>query len=174
MPQEILGGLRRRLIKDNFYYMLYNSLSDLGWFTGSMSKQPVTLVPEQIDSRTEIKPNKIGIASEDLDSEEAEMGSDLEQSRWQVYIDIFAEDESIGIHLTGDIYDILRGKFHSLGRKGPILEVYNLMEDGEPYLFTCHIEDIEEARVREWDNPHNKYWWVIAFSIMDTYYGSGE
>ena len=146
---EIVGGLRRRLIKDNFYYMIYNSLDQLRWFSGDLSNQPVELLPEQLDSSKEIKPNKVSISAEELNTRGWEMGSTLDEYAWDIYIDIFAEDESVGIHLSGDIYDILSGKFGSIGRPDDKLDVYNLAVDGEPYLFTCELKNIETARVRE-------------------------
>jgi hypothetical protein len=170
---QVVGGLRRRLIKDNFYWMVHSSLSELGWFNGGLSTSDVTLLSDQVDPRTEIKPNKVSISAEELSSDEIEMGSNLEQYNWDVYLDIFAEDESVGIHLTGDIYDILRGKIESIGRTGSSFDVYDLRIEDEPYLFTCQLENIEESRVREWDAPFNKYWWVIAVTIVDTYYGEG-
>lgn len=170
---QVVGGMRKRLIKDNFYWMVYNSLRQLGWFDGNLSSMPVTFVTEQLDARTEIKPNKIGLSAEETTSQEIEMGSNLEESSWDLYFDIFAEDESVGIHLTGDIYDILRGKIESIGRTGPSFKVYDLRSEDEFYLFTCDLINIEDSRVREWDAPFNKYWWVIAVTVVDTYYGEG-
>ena len=168
---EPVGGLRRRLIKDNLYLMLYNSLDALGWFDTSISSMSVELVPEQIDSLTEITPNKVGIASEDFVSEEYEMGSYLDEDVWEIFVDIFAEGESVGVHLSGDIYDIFRGKI--AGRSGPNLNVYDLTATGEPYLFTCGLQEIELSRVREWEKPFNKYWWVIRCEVVDYYFGEG-
>lgn len=171
----ITGGLRRRIIKDNLYYMIYDSLTSLGWLGSSLtlSDYPVTLVAEQIDPQTEITPNKVGISTEDIRSFNIEMGSNLEQYNWSVYIDIFAEDEPTGIHLSGDIYDIIAGKMESINRTGPVLDVYDYFTDGEPYLFSCQLENLQLERVREWDKQFNKYWWVIGFDITDTYYGEG-
>ena len=169
----VVGGLRRRLIKDNLYNMVYDSLDGLGWFNASLNTMPVELIPEQLDAAVEIKPNKVSISAEELIADEIEMGSNLDEYKWDIYFDIFAEDESIGIHLTGDIYDILRGKMASLGRTGSFLDVYDLREVDKPYLFTCHLENIEQSRVREWSAQFNKYWWVIGVSIVDTYYGEG-
>ena len=170
---EIVGGLRRRLIRDNFYYMLYNSLDQLGWFNSTLSEESVQLIPEQLDPLTEIKPNKISISTEELNNKEWEMGTNLDEYSWDVYLDIFAENESVGIHLSGDIYDILAGKFASIDRGDSKLEVYNVSVDGEPYLFTCELKNIETGRVREWTKPYNKYWWVIGLTIVDYYYGDG-
>jgi hypothetical protein len=130
----VVGGLRRRLIKDNLYNMVYDSLDGLGWFNTSLNTMPLELIPEQLDAAVEIKPNKVSISAEELIADEIEMGSNLDEYKWDIYFDIFAEDESIGIHLTGDIYDILRGKMASLGRTGSFLEVYDLREVDKPYL----------------------------------------
>jgi hypothetical protein len=170
---EIVGGLRRRLIKDNLYYMIHNSMDQLNWFSGDLSNDPVELISEQIDSSKEIKPNKISISAEDLNTREWEMGSTLDEYAWEIYIDIFAEDESVGIHLSGDIYDILTGKFTSLGRSDNRFNVYNLAVDGEPFLFSCELRNVEIGRVREWNKPFNKYWWVIGVTVVDYYYGDG-
>ena len=172
---EIVGGLRRRLIKDNFYYMVYNSMDQLNWFNTDAwkSNSPVELLPEQLDPSKEIQPNKVSISAEELNIRAWEMGSTLDEYAWDIYIDIFAEDESVGIHLSGDIYDILVGKFGSIGRSDDKLDVYNLAIDGEPFLFTCELKNIETARVREWNKPFNKYWWVIGCTVVDYYYGDG-
>ena len=168
---NVTGGLRRRLIKDNLYYMLEDSLRQLGWFNGALSRQSVTLVAEQIDARTEIKPNVIGISAEDLLSENIELGSNLDEYTWSIFIDIFAESEAVGTHLSGDIYDILNGKISSIGRTGPDFAVKDLMTEEQPFLFNCYIDGIEVARVREWEKPHMKYWWIVACDLVDTYYG---
>ena len=86
---ELTGGLRRRLIKDNLYYVVYDSLAQLGWFNGNNSNKSVTFVAEQIDTRTEIKPNKVGLSAEDLSNDNIELGSNLDEYRWNIYLDIF-------------------------------------------------------------------------------------
>ena len=167
----VVGGLRRRLIKDNFYYMVYNAMSDLNWFNSNLASKPVTLLAEQIDPTTKITPNKVSIAAEEMSTREWEMGSDLDQFSWEIYLDIFAEDESVGTHLSGDIYDILKGKMSNIGRTGPFFNVYDLTQEAEPLLFTCGIERIETARVREWNKDFNKYWWVVGCTVVDYYSG---
>ena len=161
------GGLRRRLIHDNLFYMIQGSMDQLGWFGTTFAKKSVELLPEPVDSREEILPNKVSLSAEDMVSMEFEVGSYSEQNNCEYYIDIFAEDEAVGNHLSGDLYDILRGKYGSIGRTRPTFEVYDLTNDGQPFLFTCYIEEIEKQRVREWENPQSKYWWVIGFMVVD-------
>lgn len=166
----VTGGLRKRLIKDNLYFGMYNSLDSLGWFSNTLSEYPVELLTEQIDPLIEIKPNKVGISSEDITNTEMELGSNLSEDSWEIYFDIFGENEAVSIHLSGDIYDILRGKISGgLDR----LNVYDLTQVGQPFLFSCDIEEVEIARVREWERPYNKYWWVVGCLVRDSYYGEG-
>ena len=166
-----VGGKRLRLIKDNFEAMLHDSLETLGWFDNDRRHQPVQLVAEKIDPQVEIKPNTIGIEVDDIRHREIELGSNLSENRWSIYVDIFAESESVGLHLTGDIYDILRGKFdQSIGRTD-IFTVYDLTQATPSSLFYCEIEDIDVSRVSAWNRPHTKYWWTILFEIVDYSYG---
>lgn len=169
----LTGGLRRRLIKDNFYYMMNDSLAQLGWFDvpNELAEYGVELLPKQIDAMQEITPNKISIASEALDSEELELGSNLEEYRWDIYLDLFVEDESVGIHLSGDIYDILKGKMSSIGRGRPSFPVRDLTTETEDILFYCDIQNVHANRVREWNRPQERYWWVVGCDLVDSYYG---
>lgn len=164
------GGLRMRLIKENFSNMMRDSLESLDWFDSPISKNPVSLISDQIDTSVEIKPNIIGISSEDLDYSEAEMGSNLTENRWNFYIDILAESEAVGLHLSGDIFDILRGKISAAGRTRPSLEVKDLLSPDLDVIFTCQLDGIVLNRVRDWERAYNKYWWVVSCDVIDTYY----
>jgi len=170
-----VGGLRLRLIKESYFNMVKDALEDLGWFEEGRNHLPISVVPEQVDNSVEIKANIVGISTEDLDEEEAEIGSNLTKNSWEVYADILAEDEAIGIHLSGDIRDILSGKFASIGRTRPNLEVKDLTPNNDETIFTCSLENIQLNRVRDWDTgSYNKYWWVVACIVVDHYYDDSE
>lgn len=166
---EYTGGLRHKLIRESFAAMIRESLTELGWFSSTLQAKPVVLLTEQYDASSEIKPNAIGISNEGMMAEEWEMGSTLEETRWQTYLDIFAEDESIGVHLSGDLYDIIRGKI--AGRVNSDFRVYDYSKPENLFLFYCQLENVEIARVREWNQPFNRYWWVIGCEIVDYYSG---
>lgn len=163
------GGKRLLCIQDSFYRMVKDSMDDLGWLTSNPgTRADVTILAEQINPGTEIKPNKVGISSEDLTESEMEMGSNLAENRWDIYIDIFAENEFVGVALAGDIFDILRGKISAIGRTESAFDVYDYVDDS--VIFQCDLDNVEVNRVRDWDRPYNKYWWVVACQIVDTYY----
>lgn len=163
------GGKRLACIQDSFYRMVKDSMEQLGWLTSNPgTRADVTILPEQINPGTEIRPNQIGISSEDLTDAEMEMGSNLAENRWDIYIDIFAENEFVGVALAGDLFDILRGKIAAIGRTTTTFPVYDYADDS--IMFECTLENIEINRIRDWDRPYNKYWWVVACQIVDIYY----
>lgn len=163
-----VGGKRLACIQDSFYRMVSDSMAELGWLTSNPgTRSDVTILAEQINPGTEIKPNQIGISSEDLTESAWEMGSTLAENRWDIFIDIFAENEFVGVALSGDLFDILRGKMSAIGRTGTLFPVYDYVDNS--IMFNCSLENIEINRVRDWDRPYNKYWWIVACQIVDYY-----
>lgn len=167
-----VGGKRLACIQDSFYRMVRDSMDELGWLTSIPgTRADVTILAEQINPGTEIKPNQIGISSEDMSNLDWELGSNLTEDRWDIFIDIFAENEFVGVALSGDIHDILRGKIAAIGRTDKDFPVYDYADDS--VMFNCYLENIEINRVRDWDRAYNKYWWVVACQIVDYYYDDG-
>jgi hypothetical protein len=94
--------------------------------------------------------------------------------RWDFYIDVYAESNAIGLHLVGDIQDILKGKMQSIGRTRPNFAVYDLKAASPVHLFYCDLEDVEMGRQRNFGKPHMQYWWTIYVAVVDTYYDDGD
>lgn len=164
------GGTRMRLIRDSFHHMVNTSLEDLGWFDTGRSHNTVQLVTSPIDPSQELTPNIIGVSPEDMSSMEDELGSNLEELRWDFYVDIFAESDVLGLHLMGDLRDTLKGKLPSIGRTGPSFQVYDFRTTTPSELFVCQLENIQVERQREWSKPWMKYWWTILVEVVDHYY----
>lgn len=165
------GGLRLRLIKDSFHYMVDKGLQDLGVYDATIFKTKVKLLNEQLDSSKAIPLNTIGISTEDIDTNPAELGSNMDRYGWEVYVDIFAESEAAGVHLMGDVMGIIQGKFASIGRTSPVLPVYDFTQPSKPEIFYCEIENVDSGRVAEGDKSFNKYWWVVGCTIEDNHSG---
>ena len=167
-----VGGIRARLVRDNFRMMIEDSLSEIGWFDENRKHYPVVVKSTPFDPSEEIKPNVVCTSIEDSFSEELELGSLFEQTQHFAYIDIFAQDDPIGMQLSGDIYDIIRGKFSSLRDSGladGTLTVYDLSSASKPEIFYCDLENPQISRNRNWDLKYNKFWWTVAVEIMDNY-----
>lgn len=170
----IVGGLRRRLIKDNLELLLNDCLDSLGWFDTNRQHKPVSLVGTMVENSTEIKPNLVSISAEVVTNTEMEMGSGLEENRWTFYIDIYAENEDVGLHLAGDIYDIIRGKMSSVGRSTTEFVVLDLTQATPSELFYCDIDNIDIARSRDWTKAYSRYWWTIGLDVLDYYNSEAE
>lgn len=169
----VVGGLRSRLIFDNLFYLIKDNLTTIGWLNGDGSRrhQPVNLVVEAQDLTTEVPINTLSISDENVSSEPWEIGSQLTQDTRYYYVDLFAESDPVGKHLIGDVRDILAGKFASLGRTAPVLEVYDLRNNGQPntLLFTCDLIDIRVDRAHGYREAWLRHWYSIQLALLDYY-----
>jgi hypothetical protein len=165
-----VGGKRQRLIKDNMRLQIESGLEALGWLDEDRPHKPVRVIADQIEPNEEISPNLVAVIIEDFSFESMGIGQDdsLEENRINTFVEIFAENNAIGQHLTGDVLDLLRGKFTQIN-DDTCLEVLDLGHEDTPVIFYCEYEDFEVQKNRSWDLPFNKYWWTIAVDIVDTY-----
>lgn len=164
------GGLRLRMIQDSFQNMLTDALDDLGWFSTNRNHAPVTFVTKPVDPLVEIKPILVAASPEDTYGFEWEMGSNLEEVRWEFYIDIFADSHSVGLQLMGDINDTLKGKLPSIGRTGPVFQVYDYRQTTPTEEFVCQLENIEWAKPRLYTKKWLENWWTGKVEVVDYYY----
>lgn len=171
---SVYGGLRMRYIHGSLVNMIEDSLAALNWFSDSNSLivNPLSIVSSPIDPLEEILPNKIFIGSIDMDDLGGEMGSShLSDYHWDFFVDVIAENESVGTHLSGDIFNIVRGKLGSVGRSAPVLNVYDLSGgSGEP-ITVCDIEHVHLRREKSFEKPFHRYWWSVGFTLIDSFYG---
>ena len=164
-----VGGTLHRLISDNLFNVIKDSLDDLGWFNPNRKHKPVHLIPESVDDRDTIELNTIAISDESVDEDEMELGSTLAEHRYQYFVDIYAESKAVGQHLAGDIRDVLKGRFGSIGRIEPVLEVIDLTQATPGVQFIADLENIAQDRARVFNKPYQKYWYVVSFEVVYEY-----
>lgn len=165
-----VGGTLHRLISDNLFNMVHDSLGDLGWFGANRKHRPIHLIPESVDDRETVELNTVAISDEDVDDEDIELGSLLAEYRFTYYIDVYAESKAIGQHLAGDIRDLLKGRFGSIGRDSPTLTVWDLTQ-ASPHqeLFVAQIENVMQERGRAFLKPYQKYWFSVGLDVVYAY-----
>lgn len=164
-----VGGLRARLIKDSVHSTLRTSLSALGWFTPGASHSPVTLLAEPVAVDTEVPFNTLAISDEVSTTDEIEMGSRLSDVPWTFFVDFYAENDSIGLHMIRDIKDILEGRFPSIGRNAPIIPVYDYTLATPVQIFVVEVEDVRVDKAHDFPQPWLRHWRECNFTIIDTY-----
>lgn len=164
-----VGGLRARLVKDNFFNLIKDSLGDLGWSDSGREHLPVKFLAVQVDDDMELSPNIVSISEEDVVSDEYEMGSNLAEHIWTYFIEVYAESHAVGLHIAMDIRDILEGRFTSINATKNSFTVFDLTEATPSSLFNCQMENISVDRIRGYNAQHEKYWWVISLDVVDFY-----
>lgn len=169
---DYVGGLRYRLIQESLYRMIYGALDELNWFDGQPGRENVRMVPEPLPLQVEIPLNTIALVDLDLVDDEDELGSDLSEVRWTFYVDFYAANKSVGIHLINDVRDILKGKMSSIGRTAPNLEVYDFSLATPVPVFFCEIEDVVVDKSDQAPQPWLKNWYTCRFELVDSYYGA--
>lgn len=169
-----VGGLRDRLILDSIYYLVRNGLETLGWFPGGAqapADHPVTVVAEQLDWNVEIPLNTISVAAYSTSDTEWELGSDLRQNAWAFYVDVFGANEPLGLQLSGDVRDILRGKFSALANyiTPETLQVLDYSLATPVPIFTCELRNVNRDRAVQTAHRWGNYLFSISCTVLDYY-----
>ena len=164
----VVGGKRLRLIKQGFAETVRQALDDLDWFDPGRKHKPIRFTTEEAPRSEEVLPNLVAVSTEDVVGEEIELGSGLEENRWDFYVDIYAENEALGLELAGDVRDVLRGKIPSIGRGIPHVDVLDYRLATPTHLFYVQIEDVDMVRPKV-AGPAKSSIHIVACTVVDTY-----
>lgn len=165
-----VGGLRARLIRDSVFRMIRDSLDSLNWLDPApLTHKPITMKAADVPMNEEIAPNTIALADEDTSESEYELGSNMSEHRWTFYVDFYAENDTIGLHLINDVKAILGGRMPSIGRRSPSCDIYDYTQATPPRIFTVEIEDILLDRGHDFPQPWLRYWYSCRFEVVDHY-----
>lgn len=169
-----IGGLRDRLIHDSIYHLVKDGLTTLGWFPGGAqapAQYPISVVAEQLDWNVEIPLNTISVAAYSTSDTEWELGSDLRQNSWSFYVDVFGANEALGLQLSGDVRDILRGKFSALSNfiTPETLNVLDYTLATPTLLFQCDVRNVNRDRAVQTTHRWGNYLFSISCVVLDYY-----
>lgn len=165
------GGLRSRMVADSVHYFVRSTFDSLGWFDTGRQHAPVTLIERDPGETPEVPPvpTTVAVFDEDVDATDAEMGSALAEDRWTYYADFYAENDSIGRHMSGDLKGALEGRMPSIGRTHPYLSVIDFSLATPAVAFTCAIRNVVRDRGHDDTRAWRRHWWVVRFDLIDTY-----
>lgn len=166
-----VGGIRARMIYDSLYSMIQDSLESLDWFDSVSSHKDVSFPYESVENDTEIPLNTLAISDSGADDEEFELGSNMGEVTWTMYLDFYAEDKQTGIHLINDVKDILLGRMPAIGRSHPVLEVYDYSLATPVEIFYCDIENVIVDKANNFPEPYRQHWYTCRFTLVDHYGG---
>lgn len=151
------AGLNLRLVSDNVYNLVDELISDGDWNDTGRANKTVTVINTPLDSGELIEPNLVSVVMEDINHADVEIGSNLTDQRMTFVVDIIAENQSVGLHLAGDITAMFQSLYN--------FPVYDLTLATPTVLFYCDIEGVVQERNRMYESKYAKFWWVVSFVV---------
>lgn len=168
---EIVGGLRARLIRDSVLAHIRNGLEDLGWMEPGRRHRPIEVIYRPKSWDEVITPNLVALsADEESQPASAEMGSGLRVNSVNYELHLYTESESLGLDLSGDMEDWLRGRVGSSSR--PIVPLQDLRQATPPVFGYARINTDAMEIYREatrYDKPWLVNWFILGFTVVDSY-----
>jgi hypothetical protein len=168
----IVSGLRDRLLKDSFRAQITQALTTLGWLDVGRQHKPINLIDEPLPWDQPVAANTIAIDFTGSDAVEWEVGSLLTSDLHVGTVEIYAENDSLGVHLSNDIRDWLRGR---LQPSLPTFPIYDYRQGSTPpvigYMDIDNVSALRDAAASEliW----LRHWFRVRCEIRDTY-ATGE
>lgn len=170
----IRGGLRSRLIIDSVRFAIISTLQQGGWFDptihdtppGNRRHEPFRYIPRPVDWAENIRPNAIAISAEDTADVPFGFGGEVQDEN-EVYVDLFAQDDSLGWQVAFDIRDALLGKVD--GAVGPQIDVYDFRQATPAPFTTVDIDLLEVDRSQGDARIWQRHWFMLHLVFLDEY-----
>jgi hypothetical protein len=170
----IRGGLRSRMVLDSVRFGVLTRLQAGGWFDatvhdtppGIRRHQPFRYIARPADWVDDIRPNAIAITPEDMADESRGFGGEVQDLN-EIYIDLFAEDDSLGWEVAYDLRDSLLGK--SVGAIGPQLDVYDFRQPTPAPFTSVDLDLVEVDRSQGEARTWQRHWFMIHIVVIDEY-----
>lgn len=168
----IVGGLRARLLQDSVHAVLIDGLTEAGWLDPGRNHLPVQIQPKPAKWTSPIQPNLVAIDFLSVDTEEAELGSPLTADMILAYIEVYAESDSLGVGLSNDIRDLLRGRL-SVARAGGTLPILDFRHATPPVIGYLRVDRVSALRnASPTEDVWVRHWYRVRCEFTDTYYTS--
>lgn len=170
-PDQYIGGQRLALVDEALYAFIHSGLNTLGWFNSSRQIAPVRFIDDAVEVNEDLEDNTVTVTAENYLPSSMEMGSNLAEKRRSYYVDVYAENLSVGKRLAADLTDLLEFRFNF--QSGEAIDVLDLLHATPTMLFRIVVDRVAADRSRIYEREFNKYWFQISFDILD-YYGSQD
>jgi hypothetical protein len=165
-----VGGLRARLLHDNLTAVLETGLAGLGWFDSGRHHQPFQFLHGPHTWDVPVALNTIVVTTRGLDTEGIEVGSNLTMDTVELTADLYAENDSLGVHVSNDMRDLLRGRLPGGADREtiPILDFRQATPApiGYATIAGVTVERTTDQVPEEW----SRHVFTLVVTLQDTYY----
>jgi hypothetical protein len=170
----IAGGLRDRLLKDSFYAIVEQALNTLGWLDPGRVHHPINIIQKPATWDAPVAANTVTVDFASTETIEWEVGSRLTSDLHVGYVEVYAEDDSLGIHLSNDIRDWLRGRLQATP-VGVTFPIFDYREGSTPpiigYMDIDAVSALRNVTVNQ--SLWLRHWFRVRCEIRDTYGSEG-
>jgi hypothetical protein len=170
----IVGGLRDRLLKDSFYAQVEQALNTLGWLDPARNHRPIILTDKANHWDVPVEPNTVTVDFTSSTVDEWELGSPMTQDIHIGYVEIYAENDSLGVHLSNDLRDWLRGRLQE-GLVGVTFPIYDFRQGSTPpvigYMDLSAVSSLRNVVISE--EVWLQHWFRVRCLVRDTYTAEG-
>jgi hypothetical protein len=161
------GGTRARCVKRSVYDVVKAGLTTIGWFNSGRNHAPINLIPDRPDfsSNVTVPANTCALFVGGSESSQLELGSYSIQDEYQMWFEIYAEDDQLGIALSKDIQKILQGAYPGVNDV-PTLILYDYTQSpavNSGYLDICDVKFTHPDGNETWQ----RYWFKVMFCVTD-------
>jgi len=155
------GGTRYRMTLESVARDIEAFLAAEGWFDSGREHQPIVVIDEYPDDKDEVATNTLAFSMGDSFTRTLELGSQAESLSIPMFADFFAENDGIGRHVVGDIYEYVQK-----------IKAFNVLDyDQATPTVEFNVAVFEEAsEMRKPEravNPWQRHWYVCAFVVED-------
>lgn len=168
---DVAGGLRARFLQDSLLAVVQEILTASGWHDPGRHHAPIVVIAEPVAWDQPVAVNTLAISATLRYGQYVEVGSNLTTDTIHMSIDFFAETDALGIHLTNDLRDGLRGRL-AVGAVRGMFPIYDYRLATPALVGTAAVARVEIARQLA---PATEAWTAqvhsLACNIEDTYYG---
>lgn len=162
-----VGGTRDRAVHQSVYNFLKNHLTTLDWFDSGRAHQPINFIagrPKQASEAT-VPVNTVALVDEEVAVSDFEMGTDGTQNKYKFTLEMYAESDSVGRALMGDVRKLLAGQYPGLSLY-PIIDLMDYSQTPAVYVDYMDVCDIV------WSHPTSKdlyqrFWFQVSWTVTD-------
>ncbi len=164
MSVTLDGGLMQRFITDSVRDLLRSQLGALGWFDAGRRHRPLRILAEQLPWDVPVEPTLVAVALQSTMVAEVEVGNELLLASEDHFVaTVLAEAEGFGLHLAGDVRDIIAANFDD-GRRA-VVPIFDYRQPTPPQIAYAVVEDVRiEAPASHGRRDWLSHWYEIRFT----------
>ena len=168
-----MGGDFDRCLRWSLWKLTVDALDGLGWLGTSVEEggarvhRPVTVRagPGGPGGPVRVDAGAFNGSTVEV-GDEFEVGSHVTGVRQPFAFDIYAESDTIGRMLRGDLLAVLAGRAPAVGRTENVLPVLDGSQAPPPVLVYADIEDLFGGQASGFDDQWRRHWFSVE-GVLD-------